>query len=397
MRLLIFFLFIFFLLFPYTVVSIGIIEPSYEERYIVFQPNIERHYEFTIGKAEFIHSFKNAGVLDPYVTVNDPAQDSGPRPISADIKLPEKIDPGLYYIFIGGLETSGEPGTVSARAGIQSKITVLSLYPGKYLEYSLTANDVGVNEKINFSMALSNYGIEDIGAVKGIIDIYDPENNFVQAIYTNTISIKSVENKALIAEFYALNLKPGIYKAVGRIEYDGIKPNSTRESFFRIGSLNIIINDYTREVIVNATNRFEITITSDWVGTISGVYGRVYTPNQKTLKTPNLDINKFQTAKLETYWETKGLEIGEYDVVIEIFYEKTSIKKTVKVNVIDGIPPIIEKPKTFEIKTTTIAIIAAVILALINIGIFFYIKKPKNKNEESNQNSTSIQPPKSLK
>ncbi|MBS3174028.1 hypothetical protein J4399_06745 [Candidatus Woesearchaeota archaeon] len=135
--------------------SIGIIEPSYEERYIVFQPNIERHYEFTIGKAEFIHSFKNAGVLDPYVTVNDPAQDSGPRPISADIKLPEKIDPGLYYIFIGGLETSGEPGTVSARAGIQSKITVLSLYPGKYLEYSLTANDVGVNEKINFSMALS--------------------------------------------------------------------------------------------------------------------------------------------------------------------------------------------------------------------------------------------------
>ena len=108
-------------------------------------------------------------------------------------------------------------------------------------------------------------------------------------------------------------------------------------------------------------------------------------------------MNKFQSATLETYWETKGLEIGEYDVVIEIFYEKTSIKKTVKVNVIDGIPPIIEKPKTFEIKTTTIAIIAAVILALINIGIFFYIKKPKNKNEESNQNSTSIQPPKSLK
>lgn len=375
-----------------------------EARLIVFEPNIEKTFEVFVFNSDRVESFVYPGPLEPYVTLIDDNPLGPPRNIALKISFPEYIEPGRYEIMFGGKEYKADEGTVSGTAAVASRITILSLFPGKYPEFSISAYDFPNGEKMNFSINVENFGTEDILSAYANIDIYDSENNFITTIkstegivYNKKTDMKST---LLYAEFDSsqFNLKPGFFKGVATLYYDGLEYPEKKEASFRLGTLNVYIQDWTKQIYSNVTNKFVINIESDWSGTIDNVYARIQTPNG-VIKTPNLDLNKFQTATLETYWEAKKLEIGNHTVTIEVFYASTSTKKDVVVEALAPVGPVEESPG--DIPYLMIGGVLVLIL-LIAFNIYFFIRKPRastgssadvGSNSPSNKTG-GVQPPK---
>jgi hypothetical protein len=289
-------------------------------------------------------------------------------------------------------------GTIGAVAAIQSKIEILSLYPGKDPQFTFGSEDIAVNGSGNMTLNVDNYGTEKIDAAYGVIEVFDVDGNKITTLTTDSKPVDSKMSTSTSVQLHAVfkpslySLKPGIYNASAKLYYDGAVLPESQAGSFRIGSLLIKIDDWTKKVIINATNSFKLTIESDWVSPIENVYAKITTPNHGIIKTPNLDVSTFQQSTLETYWETDGLDLKTYDLPVEIFYDGKSTSQVLQVDVAEGVAPIIEKPKnqgfSITLNTTTIVIISMILLILVNL-YFLFIRK-KSAEPAANQ---SIKPP----
>jgi hypothetical protein len=386
--------------------GVGIGEYSTERR-ILFYPDSEKKYTFYLFDSDKIHT-SIEGDLAEYSTLSDPDPDGGPRNVDVTIRFPDDLSPGTHELSIVATEIASSEGSVGGIASVRTGIKVMSLYPGKYPEFiSMDASDLNINETAQISLNVVNYGKEMINFAYGSIVIYDEDNNTVATFNTESKSINSYENTKINARLDSsrYDMRPGLYRAVGNFTYDGTTLNMTRESTFRVGEMKVNVIDTTQDVIVNATNKYDIMVDSDWSGNINDVYAKIKTPNNKNIKTPNVDLIKSgqgqkATAQLEGYWETNGLPLGTYDMDITVYYKGLTTNKSVKVNVIDGIAPIIEKPTgIFGMGSTATAIIIAVLIIAI-ITIYFFAIKPRfiEKDEVLSSDYTvrdqDIRPPK---
>ena len=388
--------------------AVGIMSPN--DKLIVFQPGLEKKFSFNLVNANKIHSYV-AGDLANYTTLVDANQDSGPRQIEADVKLPQYLAPGRYSIFVGGREVNEGIGQIGAVAAIQTKLTVLVLYPGVYLNYNLDAPNLNVNESENLSINIINLGTEQAENVYGYVMVYDSENNTVANITTNTNSIASNTQGSVSAllDSSMYNMQPGIYRAVGYLIYNGTLLGHTTEEYFSVGSLHVDIVSETEQVFVNSTNKYTVSIESDWVGTIKDVYAVISMPNHKTLKTPNADLsrqantNTRASEKLETYWETTGLDIGSYPVGIDVHYQGITTHVDTNINIVSGKPPQTEKPSQFQILgfesnnviimniSIPLVIFLMIILSIIVIVNIYYFVIKRNKTITNNHNNSQKQ------
>ncbi len=330
----------------------------------------------------------------------------GSRNIIIRIKFPEYLEPGNHILYLVATEATESTATLGGIASVRSGINVFALYPSKHpIFQGVTANDFNINEKGNIYLNVINHGEDAIENAHGTITIYNQEGIQVAVIQTESKSISSFEEVKIPAtlDSLAYNLTPGKYTANASLIYDGVLYPSTMLGVFRIGQMNVDLIDSTKEVYINSTNKYILTIESDWAGNINDVYARITTPNGKSLKTPNVDLvspggGRKAAAQIETYWETEGLAIGTYDVDITLYYQGLSTTKRIKVNIIEGKAPIIEKPK----ETNSVMVYAIIILSIIIIlvvGYVFMVKKGNNKTNnndhstEKNNETTDIKPP----
>ena len=396
-----FFILLFFFLFPLSVYSTTLTFDNDMNRNFVYSPGLEANLEYIFGGADRIRIYFYDSPIKQYFDIIDPNPDGGPRSVQLSMKLPDTLAPGRYELFLAGRELSESGAMISAVVSMRTRITVLALYPGVYPEWSLGTNDFNTGEVGSFSVSVNNLGTEQINTVKSSIDIYSPDNVLITTIYTDQQSVPSNTIVNLVASLNTseFNLAPGIYKAVAHFAYDGIVVNKTIDKTFRIGSMYVDIVDWSKEVIVNVTNKFTMTIRSDWSGNINDVYAKINFPNGKNAKTPNVDLEKFQDGSLETYWEVKNLEIGSYDVPVEIFYNQLSTKKILKVDVINGFPPVIELPKSNSLfdnlsfknfNTTYIILIVLVLLLLFNVYYFVFKKKGGGNNSMNSASANNM-------
>lgn len=389
-------IFLLFFILPSSVVAISMSQMSIDERVIVFEPYLEREFGVSVYNSERIESVIYPGGLEPYATLIDDNQYGGPREIRMRLSLPETLEPGIYEVIFGGKEYHVSGGTVGGLAAVVTRIKILSLHDGVYPEFSFGVDDIGKGEKMNISVTIENYGTQDIQNAYADINIYDLNNNLVTTIKTNNVGVPSKKTSMQSVIAYAtfdsskFDLQPGFYNVTAELNYDGQTLPDKKEAKFRLGNLEVFIVDWTKIIYANVTNKFLVTIESDWSGSIEDVYARVYVPDQ-TLKTPNLDLSKFQTATLETYWEAKKLELKNYTITIEIFYAGISTKKDVQVEVVAPIEPVEERP--FRIPAMTIGVIVLILLIAINV-YFFVFKRGKDSNKgngnvEGSQNTGS--------
>lgn len=390
-----------FIILPMFTLAVGIQNGNWGV--ILFKPNQEYTFNYAVFGAEKIDAVVE-GDLAQYASIKDSAPGSGARPITTILTTPATLEPGFHSLLIVAKELPTSETAMGGLAIVKVRIKVLSLYPGKYPLFSLTVRDMNVGEKGKIDVGILNYGTDTINSAQGQIEIFDPEGKSVTTLYTDKVAVGSneevVTSTYLDTAKYALN--PGRYRAVGTLLYDGLTYPETSEVNFTIGSLKVDVVDSTKELIVNATNKYTITVESDWSGGIKDVYAKITTPNKKVLKTPNIDLvkplenNVKATGTLETYWETTGLELGEYDMGIELYYGNKMTQKTVKVKIVDGPKPVIEKPKTLQILgyennkliiynlSIPISMLLMIILALIvmfNV-YYFILRKPDGSVEK---------------
>lgn len=373
------------------VMSVGIGQ-FFSQRIIPFVPNTETELKLSVFDSAHIHVALE-GDLAQYSSIVDADPDGGPRTITIRLTFPEYLEPGDHTLYLVASETSAAEGTVGGLASVRAGIKAFALYPAKHpLLESIIANDINVNDKTEVGISTINYGEDLIDSAHGIIKIYNEENTLVATLDTDSSSVESYQTVSMTttldgAEY---NLTPGTYRVNASLVYDGVEYPTSMESTFRVGQMNVNVVDSTNDVFVNSTNKYKLTIESDWAGTIKDVYAKISMPNGKVLKTPNVDLTsegngRKGAAELETYWETEGLSVGTYNADITVYYSGQTITKTVKVNVIEGTAPEIAKPK--EMNSTMLISIIIAIAVILFTGLYFLVFR-KN-GQESNQRSRS--------
>ncbi|MBW2984585.1 hypothetical protein KY361_05690 [Candidatus Woesearchaeota archaeon] len=327
------------------------------------------------------------GGLGQYITIEpDQFKDIVPGSdpyFTVSLKLPEGLDkevsPGIHQIRIGVKETVSSSGGkgIGLLTSSEAIIDVRFLYPGKYLTAKLNVKDVEVNKPANFKINVYNGGKEDINSVRAKIEVYDSNGNKVAMAYTEEKSLKSNAEDTLHAQLSTEGLKSGEYKAVATVYYD-MKELKTNEAKFKIGSLEIWIIDYTKEVPAGKINPFDIEIESRWNNQIQNVYA-IVTIGRRTFQTPSTNIAPWEKKTITGYFDATNMGVGEYDAEIILYFGDNTAKELGKVT--------ITKPEEVMLMpvitpTTTLLVIIIILLVIADIIYLVYSKKHKTYKEE---------------
>jgi hypothetical protein len=380
--------------------SVGIGQ-FFSNKIIPFEPGAETELKLSVFDSSNIQ-VSLEGDLMPYASLIDTNPNGGPRTIIIKLKFPDYLPPGDHTLYLVATEYTGQEQSVGGLASVRAGIKAFALYPAKHPTLQgIITQDMNINESIEIGLSITNQGEDTIDSAYGEMKVYNQEDILIASITTDSASIASYQGvsvtQTLNGSIY--NLTPGKYRVNGTLIYDGITHPTTAEGTFRVGTMDINIVDSTKDVIINATNKYKIVIESDWAGTINDVYARITMPNGKSLKTPNVDLvsaggGRKGAAELETYWETEGLATGTYDIDINIYYNGQIVTKKARVNVINGIAPIIDKPQ--ESNSTVLIIIISAVVLLIIIALYLTVFRKKDSSSSNSTKTVSdgeIKPP----
>ena len=391
------FLLVFALILIKPVYAVGIYFPNDNE--IDFKPGLEKTFNFAITPSRMDVKLSVSGYLSEYITLTKTLvkSESTDRAFKVMVKLPEKIEkPGHHKVWIAAKEVIDESkigGNVGTSCDAMVYILVHVLNPGKYVEMSLSAPDVEINEPVNFAVRVKSFGEQDINSIKAAIDVYSPDNEKLATVYTGEKSLKSNTEETLHAQLDTKGYQAGTYKAIATLNYDG-KTKEDKKSF-RIGELNIKIINYTKEFEKNKINKFDIEIESEWGNKIEDVYGEIKI-NNDIIKTPSTGLAPWEKKIITAYWNTNNVETGFYDAEMTICYNDKITVEIGSINVIEKKEALVEKPGVISLSTTTILIL--IIILLIIIDIIWMIKKRKSeKKQKEKKNQIRIKKKKKTK
>ncbi|MDO8556686.1 MAG: hypothetical protein Q7R96_05960 [Nanoarchaeota archaeon] len=277
---------------------------------------------------------------------------------------------------------------IGATAAVATNLLVKVPYPGKYAEIRLDISEAQVNETVTFILPVLNFGTEQINKATGTIEIRGPTNDILATIKTNEASIAPKGRTELTAGWLA-NVNSGKYYALATLNYDG-KLVST-EKIFGVGNLFVEVKSVNvKEFTLGDVAKFNIQVENKWNEKIDNLYAELIVENEKgdplvSTKSATTSIDALGQATLDVFWDTEGVQSGIYNTRIILHYGEKSSEKQLKIEVT------LDKIKTSFVGATAQAIsvqekgimqnsvlmISVVILIIINIGWFVYMKKKK--------------------
>jgi len=364
------------------VYAVGIYFPNDNE--IDFKPGLEKTFNFAVTPSNMDVKLSVSGYLSEYVTLSKTLIrfNSTDRAFKVMIKLPEKIEnPGHHKLWIAAEEVIDESkigGNIGTSCNAMVYILIHVLNPGKYVEMSLSAPDVEINEPVNFAVNVKSFGEEDINSIKAGIDVYSPDNEKLATVYTDDKPLKSNTEETLYAQLDTKGYSAGTYRAVATLNYDG--KTKEDEKNFKIGELNIKIINYTKEFEKDKINKFDLEIESDWGNRIENVYGGINI-NNEIIKTPNIDLAPWDKKIITAYWGTNNVETGFYDAEMTIYYNDKTTVETGRVSVVEKKEALVEKPGVMGLSMTTMLILIIILLIIIDI-IWIFKKRGSERKQK---------------
>jgi len=385
---------IFIFAFTKTVFAVGL--RASPNRIIDFEPGIEKTFYFEVTASRYDVNVSIYGYLSEYATISKKlikSKDTD-RTFTVTVKLPEKdegLKPGHHKIGVSAKEilgTAESGGNVGTSSNVINYILINILNEGKYVDVKLSAPNVNLNEPVNFAVNVKSFGKEDINSIKAAIDVYGPDNEKLATVYTDEKPLKSNAEETLHAQLNTKGYPSGTYMAIAKLNYDG--KTKQANNTFKIGKLNVEINDYTKEFEKSKINKFNIEIESDWGNKIENVYGEIKI-NNEIIKTPSIELAPWEKKIITSYWDTSNVEIGKYGAKITIYYEDKTTVETGSVNVVEkrdtdaditNKKSALEKPGTITISFNTTTILTLIIILLIIIDIIWITKKGKSEKKQ---------------
>lgn len=390
-------LIIFTLLIVSDVFALGV---SPARKIIDFSPGFESEVEFNVlnseGKDMKVVIYVEGDNLEEAIIIDNPELifNSGElqNSVKYSIKLPEKYsEPGMREIKIVARELPADKafeGTfVGASVAVVHIVRINVPYPGKYATAELKLGE-DTGSAVDFIVYVNNFGTQKIVSAKGIIDVYGPTNEKLTSLETGLISIDSGARKAMNVKWDE-NINSGKYYAKLTVLYDGHV--AEYEKVFNVGIrlvdiLEIIVKNFKLGEIA----KFNILVENGWPDVISDVYTDLLISEKGQeigrFKSAAEDISALAKEELTAFWDTAGVEEGNYDAKISLYYDDKVVEKDMKTEIsfnsisFSGFTgAVISEETGGGTSDTKVLMGLVVILIIINLIWFVWFKFRKKK------------------
>jgi hypothetical protein len=353
--------------FGYTIVS----NKLYDNSYTVFaQKDLAEHVTFSQARFENIKK----GSLIPF---------------SGYVAFPVEPDhPGWHHVYICVVEDCPGGGTVCGRASSCAQLNFMALYPGIMPNVGLSTPNVNQDRPVNMEVHIENIGQEDIAQASGYVEVYNQKKEKLGRALLDSKPVKSSEKETLKGVFETKGLLPGNYSATAFLDLDGLKKQAN--SSFRIGTLDVRIKWFTKELETGGIKRFIVRVESAWNDPLDA-YAEIELIDSAggkgtSAKTVTNRLLPWTTLDLEAFVDTAGLEEKEYDIRITTRYasEKTVMEGKIKLVAPEEKAPEEkaaveeEKPEKTGISSTTLTLLLVIVVILltgVNVFLAIYRKK----------------------
>lgn len=245
--------------------------------------------------------------------------------ITYTMNMPRKLEPGVHTVEIVAVESGyGNDEILVANVGVVHKLHVRVPYPDQYLEGILYISEARPNEEVTFTATVSNVGSDDIEKIQGSLLITGPSNEGVARLSTDEISLAK-ERKSKVEAKWIANVNPGTYHVQAIIEYDNGKV-LVLEKDFDVGEPLIDIEDVrVASFKLGTIAKFDIAIANKWNQKMPDVYGITDISDSTgvpvdSYKTSSADIPAEGTKEFNAYWDTTGIEAGEFIISVKAHY-----------------------------------------------------------------------------
>ena len=388
---------VFILLIVSNVSALGV---SPARKIIEFSPGFSQEVEFNVlnseGKDMKVVIYVEGEGFNEEIIIDNPelAFSSGElqKTVKYTIKLPQKYSkPGEHEIKIVAreipLDQAFEGTFVGASVAVVHMVRINVPYPGKYATAELKLGE-DTGEGVDFIVYVNNFGTQKIVSAKGIIDVFGPTNEKLTSLETGLISIESGGRKGINVRWED-DINPGKYYAKLTVLYDG--DVAEYEKVFNVGiRLVDILDIVAKNFRLGEIARFNILVENGWPEVISDVYTDLLISEKGQeigrFKSAAEDVPALAKEELTAFWDTAGVEEGDYDAKISLYYDDKVVEKDMRAKIsfnsisFNGFTGAVVSDGTGEGLTDTRLLMGlVVILIIVNISWFVWFKFKKKK------------------
>lgn len=338
------------------------------------------------------------GELKDFIFISEGKLDfmpsEGSKQFNYKIKMPNNLEPGLHKAEIMALEIakpSGEGTYVGATIAVITQLYIYVPCPGKCIDAELEILDAEQNGTATFIVPVISRGKLGIGEVRAIIDIYGPLNEKIITIETDYTSLDSGARTELSGK-WDVDVNTGNYLAKVSVFYDGETKHFEKE--FAVGTNilsieSILVNDFRLGEIA----KLQILVENKWNQELKDVFANLLVYNHENqvmadIKSATYDIPTLTKIELIAYWDTIGVEEGEYEGKLMVNYGKKSNEKNLVLKVseynldIIGVGYAIRPKGRDGVNITTILMMLVILLLIVNVAWLIFFRRMKKKRKK---------------
>jgi len=380
------------------------IAPSHHE--ILFEPNTVHEIKITIinnNNKDMKLVLIPKQDLAPYIQVPDKIihikKDEYSKDVTYKVTLPEKLTPGtrttdLLLVQIDDKENLDKENIIKASLGIIHQLRVLVPYPDQYLQGSIYTPEFEYNKSAEITISMVNLGNKKIDKITGSIIISDQNNQGLAYIDTTEVSLDPKE-KGKITATWKVNVNPGRYTMQAIIQYNDKILLLSKE--IDIGRPFVEITDLrTYPFRLGTIAKLDVSLKNNWNKIIQNVYSQVQIKDQEEsivsdYETGTTDLPAYGLVDLPIYWDTKGVNEGEYNFHIKTFYMGRFTEKIFETLVsedsiyVKGSTPTGEVTGSRSNVGTPVAALVLILIIIIIILLLKNLKRPKIKIPEESR------------
>jgi hypothetical protein len=381
-------LLLFLLLFPVFVHGVGISGFDLDIE-TIFVPNSQFRFDFigicNTDTDDIDYSVYAKADLTEYVVFDQtlfPKRSRGCYiPIGGYINFPDSLPPRQHRMKVCFLESCPGQGAMCGRTGACAVVIVNVPFNGIYPVVSLDVPNVNEKEPITFIANINNPGTDTIQSCSGFVDVFNKRKEPVgNAEFESSGNITTFGSASIKATIDDPTIPPGDYSAFAKVDCDGVVKDAN--ATFRVGTLDVKLVNFTKELETGGIKRFVTNIESTWNDPLD-VYAniRIYDDNNSTeTKTVTNRMMPWQTLELEAFIDTSKLEAKQYDLAIDVFYADKISHFNGRVDLVkpvESVAPVMEKEKPGMSASTLTIILVIIVLFLTAVNAFlaFYRKK----------------------
>jgi hypothetical protein len=339
---------------------------------------------------------KYVSIMQPYISLSS---NENEKEFKYTLRLPEDLQPGEIKIILLVAELPDKSGAqsgtnIQSLLSVEHQIIVNVPYPGVFAEGIFFINEADVNETINFAVNVVNKGTEDIDNVNGELVIKGPTNEEIKRIKSNTINkINSKASDKLYVDYFA-DMNPGVYYAEFIVNYEN-KQFVLRKTF-TIDKLSAEVSTLTvADFKLGYISRVDIDVLNRWNLPIDDAYAYLQVIDTQgnilsETKTSSATLTQLTTTTLSGYWDTKGMDIGKYDMKVVLHYgDKLSEQifnavigiDDIQIETIGGTGLVTGKDVKGRSGNSLLYIIVSILVVVNVFLVFVYFKYIRKKNE----------------